>query len=489
VSEASVSEAVVPGAVAVEAPPVRLSWALALALWRMDAAAWFLVLALPVCLYLAVAIPPGQGLDEPNHFFRVLQLSRGQVLAERSGDKVGGQVPSCVVAYLSQADRVATSPITFQWPAFATPAPVGCDASGTTFVDFPNTVVYSPVSYLPQVAGVIAARTAGAPLAWVFLAGRLAGLLAYAGLVFAALRIAPIGRTVILVVGLMPMALTSAAEYSADGMTLALALLLVAAVIRCCRDPQATWRTFAIAAAAAAGLALCKSTYFVLAPLLLVVPGRLFPSRATSIGARTAAVAAAALAAGGWYLAVGPGALAHVANGIDPHAQIRYILDHPLRYVRLVTMTVAGPVTPYFTWPGFVSWVGFTRNAVYGTPAPPILVVVAGFVAIAMAYRTELAVTLQRSLRTWVVASWPVILVVANVVLIITALYITDAAVGASMYWHVHGRYFLPLAAVPAVSVGVLAARPGQGASALPYAATMSLLLLYLVGKVAIYFY
>lgn len=486
-TETTVSEAAI-GVVA--APVLRVSpwWSLTRTLRRTAAATWFLALALPVGLYLTIAIPPGQGLDEPNHFYRVYQVSTGQLVSQRLGNDVGGVLPACAVEYLRQMDGVATSPTAFAWPAFAMGARE-CDPAATTFVDFANTAVYSPVSYLPQVLGVAAARLAGAPLPWLFVAGRVAGLMAYLALVYLALRLAPAGRIVILVVGLMPMALTSASEYSADGMTIALSLVLVAGVIRCCTDPETTWRTFVLAGAAALGLALSKSTYFVLAPLLLLVPGRLFPSGRVALAARVAVVGAIGLAAVGWYLEVGPLALGRVVNGIDPHAQIQYILGHPLRYVRLVAMTLLGPTTTYFTWPGFVAWVGFTRNAAAGTPQPPIVVVLLGFVILALAYRHELARPLRWSAGLVVRAGWPVALVVANMVLIVTVLYLTDAVVGTRVYWHVHGRYFLPLAAVPAVSVGLLAARPGQGGSALPYAAGMSVLLAYVVGKVAIYFY
>ncbi|HEY7199250.1 MAG TPA: DUF2142 domain-containing protein [Candidatus Dormibacteraeota bacterium] len=478
---------------ATAAPGARtagVSWSLLSVLRRMEASVWFLVLALPVGLYLAVSIPPSQGLDEPAHFYRVYQISQGHLVSERSGPWAGGVLPDCVMAYMNDNFTTAyTWGSQFSWPAFAAP-PTGCDPASTRWQTFVNTAVYSPVSYLPQVAGVGAARVAGASLPWVFLAGRLAGLLGYLGLVFLALRLAPIGRNVMLVVALLPMALISASVYSGDGMTLAYSLVLVAGVLRCWRDPRATWRTFALAAVAALALALSKSTYFVLAPLLLLVPARVFPSRRVALAAQLGTLAVIGLAAAAWYAEVSWVQLSRTDGHLDPHGQIQYILHHPTRYARFVVLTLFGPLTSGYTWTGFVGWVGWQRNATAGQPAPPILLVVYAFIVLWMAYRSELFRPLALSAGTVLRAAWPVALVAANMVLIVTALYIADSPPAAGVYWNVHGRYFLPFAAVPVLSLAMITSRLGRSTgSALPFAAGMSVLVAYLLGKVAIYFY
>src|SRR2546430_13271389 len=102
VSEASASDlAPRPSSVSTRAWHVRAG-SLMRTMRGVDAATWFLILALPIGLYLAIAIFPGQGLDEPNHFYRVLQLSQGTLLAEHADGKVGGAVSSCAVAYLTR---------------------------------------------------------------------------------------------------------------------------------------------------------------------------------------------------------------------------------------------------------------------------------------------------------------------------------------------------------------------------------------------------
>jgi hypothetical protein len=461
------------------------------ALANTSAATWFLVLATPACLFLAFAIPPSQGLDERNHFLRVYQLSGGTILSEYTNGHVGGVVPSCAITYLDHLSAVAAQPGAFRWRTFFQ-QPAGCDPSATQFVAFENTAVYSPLSYLPQALGVAIARLVHAPFPSLFYTGRLFGALAYIGLVFVALRVATGGRNVLLVVALMPMALTSASEYTADTMTLALALLLVAGVIRCRQDPKAARWAFALATGAAIGLALTKPTYGVLALALLAVPNSILASRAASMAVKVGVVAAAGLAALWWTHLVGYVALAAYSypGGVDPTAQIHYILAHPLSYAKLVVMTLAGATTADGTWPGFVSWVGFYRSLAAGSPEPPILVVIFAFVVLVMAYRGAIARPSEARWRPAAALALPVALIMVNAVLIVTVLYVTDATVGATEYFRLHGRYFLPLAAMPAIAVPTRP--PGEGAarsSSLPYAVSVAALLAFLVAKVVLVFY
>jgi len=468
-----------------------VGWNLLRALDSVSAATWFLVLATPICLFLAFAIPPAQGLDERNHFLRVYQVSGGTILPEYSGKHVGGIVPSCGVAYLDHLSSVAGQPGALQWRTFFQ-QPAGCDPSATRFVAFENTAVYSPVSYVPLALGVGVARLAHAPVPLLFSIGRLFGAFAYIGLVYLALRVATSGRNVLLVVALMPMALTSASEYSADTMTLALALLLVAGIIRCRQDPGAARWAFALAGGAAIALALTKSTYAVLAVALLAVPSSFLASRAASMAVKVGVVAAAGLAALWWTHLVGYVALAAYSYpaGVDPSAQIHYILAHPLSYAKLVWMTLVGSTTSDGTWPGFVSWVGFYRNLGAGSPEPPVPVVIFAFVVLVQAYRDAVVTPAAGRLRAAAALAWPAALIVVNSVLIMTALYVTDATVGATEYWRLHGRYFLPLAAMPAIAVPRTPDGGGKArSSSLAYAACMSALLAFLVAKVVLFFY
>jgi uncharacterized membrane protein len=453
----------------------------------ITARAFFLAVALPVGIFLVFAIPPFEGLDEPNHFFRVYSISGGAIIAPFVAGDAGDRLPACVHEYALGLFAKGGEPVPFHLSDFFT-VPPGCDARASVFYPFDNTAEYSPISYAPQSIGVTIARWLGAPLPIVFYAGRLFALLAYVGLVFLSLTLATRGKWAILVVGLMPMSLTLGSQFSADGMTIAYALLLVGAVIHCLCSPRATWWGFVLTVAAAAALALCKSTYFALAPLLLLVPNRLFPSRWWAGGAKVGGLCLVGLLLGLWYLQVRGIRPGGAILGVDPRGQIEFILHNKKWYAGFLASTLFGPVTGYFTWQGFVSWVGFSRSVTAGSPAPPPLIMAAGIGLVAIAYRVEMTTRVVLSNLSVARAALPLALVAVNAVLIVTALYVTVLPVAEPALW-LQGRYLLPLAAVPVISLLALQQPDVRERSILPIAPVVLVLLGYLVVKVVLYFY
>lgn len=454
----------------------------------MQPATWFLVLGLPIGLFLAFLIPPSQGLDEPNHFFRVYSISSGNLVDPMNGGRTGAVLPACVKDYALGLYSEGRQPVPFHLAEFLR-APAGCSSKPDIFQPFENTAIYSPVSYLPQVLGVSLGRRLGLSLPLVFYMGRLAGLLGFCALVYLALRLIPRGKAVLLAVALLPMSLTLAAEYSADGMTIALALLTIAGLVRCCVVDDATWRSFALTAAAAAALALSKDAYWLLAAMLLLVPARLFPSPAVSVAARFGALLAIAALSIAWYLQVRDVSIAAgMSPGVDAHSQLTFIFDHPSHFARTVAQTLVGAQAGYFAWTGFVSWIGFSRSAAAGTPQPPPIVVVIGYFLVVEGYRRSVLRPFTWSTATGLRALFPVAVVLATAVLIVAVGYVTASPVAAPWVW-IQGRYFLPLAAVPLVSLVMLNRGRSDERSVEPMVPLVLLLAAYLLVKVPNYFY
>lgn len=450
----------------------------------------FLFLAVPMGLFLLLAIPPSQGLDEPNHFYRAYGISMGQLVSESHAGRTGGFLPDCLPAYMSLQFQPAGTPYRFHPSAFLR-QPKPC-TSRQVFLGFENTSLYSPVSYIPQSLALALTRSLGLPLPIQFYAGRLAVFSAFILLAWAALTIAPWGHSVLMVVATWPMALLGAATYSADTLTTGLALVLVACVLRARDGPNDRLQWFLVGSAAAVALGLSKSTYFVLAPLLLLIPNSMVRSRPAATLLKAGAMAAVAVTSGAWLL------VAHNINlnpafppgsgTVSPAQQLSFIVAHPAHYVKSMVTTILGAQVGYFTWETFVIQIGFFRSFAAANPFPQPWAMVSAYLVLAFAYARE-------SSRSWVLSAgritlglFPLALILVNVVLAFTALYLDDTAVGG-VPQAFQGRYLVPLIAVPLVSLSVLQRGEHLTRSIMLPVALMVVMYVALVLKVLSVFY
>ncbi len=385
---------------------------------RASLPTWFLVIGTFVGLFLVFFVPPGQGLDEPNHFSRVWSITDGDIVngvkypgqivwiypspgippsqAVKPGvHRFGDPIPACVRRYLAGLYARGAKPGSFS-PGDFWHTPAGCATQPAEFVAFENTALEPPTAYAPEVVGVGLLRLVRAPLPVIFFGGRLFGLAGFLLVVWLALRITPRGRAVFFVVGAMPIALQQAAAYSADAMTTGLALLAVALTLRCCLDPDVSRRWFGFLGLTLVGLALTKPTYVVLVGLVLLVPWTVVAaSKRRAAVAKAGVLVLAIVAAGSWYLAIHNLTLAAYfpPDSIHPHIQLVYVFHHPFGYLKVILRTLRAGFVSHRWW-SFVSSVGF-----FPTGLPPWLsgwFVLLGVVALLGAYAIEVGPRVPR---------------------------------------------------------------------------------------------
>jgi uncharacterized membrane protein len=485
------TEAAVSPVLVDDAHPFRRAWE---RLERVGIGACFLLLAVPMGLFLTFAIPPGQGLDEPNHFYRVLTISQGSLVAIDVNGRVGGYIPNCARAYLTVFMNRAGQIGPYQkHELFQQPS--GCDARAATFIPFENTASYPPISYLPQTLAVGVTRLLGAPAPVVFYSGRLAALAAYLALIFLAIQITPLGRSVFFLLGVWPMSLIQASTYTADTLTIVLGALLVACVLRCLdegqRIPEGVVRSriFALACVAAAALSLAKIVYIVLAPLLLLVPERQFPNRAISIGIKVGVLLIIGLTGAIWFFLVKDISQAawFPPGQIDPHQRLAEIIHRPSWYAAFMVSALFNQPISYFTWQSFVAQVSFFRNPARGPALPPPWVMMCGYFMLLLAYLRDSARTFAWTISSAMRAALPIVLMSATIALTFTAIYVQSTA--SAVVPIVGGRYLLPLFTVPLISLCALAAGRFQRLPVLPFIPFIFAMYMWLGARVFALFY
>ncbi len=325
-----------------------------LRLWRGA----FLLLAMPLCLLFALAIPFGEVADEPAHLMRAASLYDGQIIGHR--ETIAGPFGRTVTAAGVRVDPVweelsrSRQPMDAAIPAQPVDPTVGTgpwQRSGK-FAPLYTIATYFPVFYAPAAVGLGIGHALDLSAKASARLGRLANVAAYVLIALSALVLARRGRAWLFAILALPMALSLAASFNQDGLIIATAVLAAALLTNAPDAPRARHR-FVGAAVLVALILLAKPPYAPIA-LILLLPLPLPRGSAASIGRallpRLGAVAAVLLPAVLWtgyatatvatpvprapYEAgpLWPGTRPATFFGTDPAAQLRVLTAEPIRF-------------------------------------------------------------------------------------------------------------------------------------------------------------
>jgi uncharacterized membrane protein len=350
--------------------------------------------------------------DETGHFWRGAAMAWGHFGAPaRTKTPIPTGMQTLVWVMSSQTEAEGR----FSARQFRTAATIPLEAGKPALVSiFPSQ--YTPLPYLPQAMATFVMRLAGGRPLIAFYAGRLATLLACIALIALAMRIAPRQETLIAAVALLPMSMFEIASWSADALTIALAILFTAMLL----EPPSSTAAMAMTAIA---LSLCKPAYFLLALFAFTT----MPRR------RAAIVAGATLAGTAVSIVYARYAWFNVKTSVplDPAAQLRCVLADPLRFLHVVSHDVAANL-----WSYTEETIGRLGLLDVGLPA---VVIVAELLALA-ALAVTAGFALRRAQRLLAAA-----IVLASLAGIVLSQYLTWSIVCGETIEGVQGRYFIPL--------------------------------------------
>lgn len=165
---------------------------------------------------------------------RITKIKEDEVLAgvheiTSVSGRVGEFLPESLVATLKVMDDVAFHPKKKQnVDEIFSLLKLPLSPDNKSFVEFPNTALYTPLPYLPQAFGIALGRIFNfSPLILVYI-GRIFNLFAWIFLVYLAIKTTPISKWLIFLLALTPMSLFQASSLSADAFTNGVAFLLIA---------------------------------------------------------------------------------------------------------------------------------------------------------------------------------------------------------------------------------------------------------------------
>ena len=263
----------------------------------------FAVVYIFMSICTLAAVPAFNSPDEYSHYLRSYEVSRGYLTSEGNGG-IG-----------ENADQ-------------------RIDREKTQFYGFGNTALYAPTSYLPQAVGIrIADLFTDRPMVLAY-AGRIANMLMFGLFFFFAIRLTPVGKNFLVLLGLVPVNIQSANSMSADALALALTVALAAFVLAMrYKQKEVMSRRQLIWMYVLTGfLCLCKVVYMPFCLLLFLIPKERFKSRKNYWFHVVCAGAVILILSFGW-LVIASRYLCESQPGVDTAAQLVGILKDPAAFV------------------------------------------------------------------------------------------------------------------------------------------------------------
>ncbi|MEJ2697483.1 MAG: DUF2142 domain-containing protein [Candidatus Sulfobium sp.] len=394
-------------------------------------------------LLFLVLTPPFKVPDEPNHFLRAAEVSRGNLKGRVGPSGTGDNVPENFISTIRVFDGFPfhedkEQKIENIFAALHGPAETG----KAVFADFPNTAEYSPVPYLPQAMGITAGRLAGcSPLAKMYI-GRFANLALWIFLVYFAIKVLPFKKWLFFLLALTPMSVSLAASLSADCITNGLTFVLTALFLRIAAgrekiEPKQLLLLFILSLL----LSLSKQAYFVVSFLFLLIPVDRIGTRRKYFSLFSAFILCNIAAVLLWSLSVRELyehvyiVYARLLPDISPSSQLRFIIFHPLDYAAVVVRTMMQNGKSYFDqFIGQLGWMDISLSE-----PMRILYSLALLLAAVMGGREEPTISKRQKAVLLATAS-------SGAILILTLAYISFTPVGSPVVGGIQGRYFIPLA-------------------------------------------
>lgn len=391
-------------------------------------------------LLFVFTTPPALVGDEPNHFFRAYQISEGQIFGERRENLSGGWLPKSVLDTNRKlvGNIEMNHDVKFDGNLISELRQLSLDKEDRVFERFPNTVVYTPIPYAPQVLGILAGKVFNAsPLSMIYLA-RIFNLFFFIALAFAAIRKTPVHKWVFCLLCLTPTNVFQVASASVDAFTFGICFLAVAYFLFYAVGENAEVKNADLAKLFVLSLlaVLSKNAYIFLPLLFLLISYRKIGTLKKYLFTFASLLIVCIGSVAAWTRLVKPIFLPYrIDIPINADEQMRLIIAHPFLFARLAAMDYINKYDYYFvSFFGQLTWLDLY--------VPTYLTIFVFAVLMTVSLADKNAGVSVSKLNKALFAS----IIVATMLLISALLYITWSPVDGVDIEGIQGRYFIPVA-------------------------------------------
>lgn len=414
----------------------------------MTPARFFLGMALLFGLIFLFLTPPFQVPDEVNHFYRAYQIADGGFMAEQHTQRLGGYIPRSLI-------KVAGPFLDLRWQMNRKTSyeliwdqmNIKLHPHDKIFMDFPNTALYNPVSYLPQSFVICILRQFNLRPLIIFYATRIFSLLIWILCLYFLIKSLAAFRWLFVFLALLPMSVFINMGISADIITNIVVFLFLGFMINQIQSTAKFQRIdFLKLVLFVILLASAKIVYLPLIFLYLLIPRDRFSQLSVFslqfIGLLALGIGIALFWSGYIAKAYIPFDQYNVAfrNFLDlprcanMEGQMAHILDNPFYVVNVFFNSMYRTFNMYY--PGYIGTFGWLDTKL------PEWIIHSSYLVLTLVAIFDRADTIKFS---W----WQRFMLIFTAISVIAALLLSQLlsweCVGNDFIKTIQGRYFIPI--------------------------------------------
>ncbi len=395
--------------------------------FQFSAKIFFLIMSISFGTLFVFLTPPIQVPDENIHFYRAYQLTDFDFL----------QVKQTIPASLEMLTKMSMDMFSFKNTQvdFSKLMQIQLKPEQT----FKTWTFWYIIPYLPQSAGILIGRLLGAPPLVLLYLGRLFNLFFAIFLIYQAIRLIPLQKWTMVLLGLMPMSITQLASNSYDAMAIGLAFLSIAYFLHLKFASSAiiTKKEFGNIFILCVLLGLCKPVYCCLGILFLVLPVNKIGSVKTYYKILVSLIIAMIIAPFSYSL------LRNIVADDVPYEkvpwnnanlQLQFILHNFAAFLKTLFETCFIHLRTFYldSFVGILGWLS--------CPLPKLLInsyLTILLISAVLDYKRKFKFNFKDKLIAFAIFT-------ASVVAIELAIYLTWTSLGSGLVEGVQGRYFIP---------------------------------------------
>ncbi|MGA2295923.1 MAG: DUF2142 domain-containing protein [FCB group bacterium] len=407
----------------------------------------FIVLGLIFGILFIFINPPFQTNDEDRHFYAAYSISEGQFVPYNKNNMSGTPLPRNLVMitqsfqgipfYQGTKINVEKMEQTFNMPLNEKDTVFNANPSLTTF----------PIPYFASAIGIKVGGIINSNPIWLNRFGRFGDLIMFLLIMFFAIRITPIFKSVFLLYGLTPMVIYQAASVTYDTLSIALTFFMIALFLKYALIKDSITRNDIIFIILLTLLHRFSKDGYVLIPFLVfIIPPKKLGSKSMIspfyIGFTLYFVLLYFLPGWTWNKFIASLNLLAAPGGIKD-----FVYGNPGFFSKIISepFTATGNMitSTLFQRQDFVGGI-IGRFGYSYTLMPKFFMIVHGLVLLSVAFfesKKEFLFSIQQRVTIFLVG-------IGSIVLIIVGWYLSSP-IGSTTIWGLQGRYFIP--AIPIV--------------------------------------